>query len=119
MLQVKKQRALKGPRQQAQQQQQQVHEQQPAAALVLRPLTRSQVRSSQPTSLSAVLQARSEQAARPTSARAALPNIDVDGLDPMAACDYVLGIYRFFRRVEPNFQVAPDYMSTQVRCPGL
>ena len=45
-----------------------------------------------------------------------LPDIDAcDRENPLAACDYVNDVYRYYRRVEPQFRVPADYMSHQVR----
>lgn len=87
-------------------------------------LTRSQTRAlAAGASLSGLLSARSEacagprrQAAQPHPA-SPLPDIDgpVDRNNPLAACDYVNDLYRFYRRVEPEFRVPADYMAGQVR----
>jgi hypothetical protein len=91
-------------------------------------VTRSQTRALQGgTSLSALLQARSEATAAGSrrQARTAaaqqqrpgspLPDIDAtDRGNPLAACDYVNDVYGFYRRVEPQFRVPGDYMSQQV-----
>ncbi len=48
----------------------------------------------------------------------ASPLPDIDGTDagnPLAASDYVDDIYRYYRRVEPQFRVPSDYMVKQVR----
>jgi hypothetical protein len=93
-------------------------------------LTRSQTRALQAgVSLSSLLQARSEASSRRSSGRQqpcaqqrALPPLpDIDGCDranPLAACEYVNDVYRYYRRVEPQFRVPADYMSQQVRARG-
>jgi len=111
-----------GKQQQQQQPQQPGSSSEPAVRL-----TRSQTRALQSgASLSSILQARSE-AAKPSSARQpsqqqqqqreSSPLPDIDGSDrtnPLAATDYVDDVYRYYRRVEPQFRVPADYMSTQV-----
>ena len=48
------------------------------------------------------------------SATPALPDIDsVDAEDPLAATDFVSDIFSYYKRVEPQLRVAPDYMSRQ------
>ncbi|KAL4443504.1 hypothetical protein ABPG75_011241 [Micractinium tetrahymenae] len=43
-----------------------------------------------------------------------LPDIDsVDAHDPLAATDFVSDIFSYYKRVEPQLRVAPDYMSRQ------
>lgn len=77
-------------------------------------------------SMSQLLAARSEAAAgssRPATEimRAApklvtLPDIDTaDAADPLNACDFVADIFSYYKRVEPQMRVAPDYMTRQVR----
>lgn len=45
----------------------------------------------------------------------ALPDIDsADAHDPLAATDFVTDIFSYYKRVEPQLRVAPDYMSRQV-----
>lgn len=94
-----------------------------AAPAVLRPVamnanmprTRSQTKG---LSMSSVLQTRSEAAvtARRPAAPAPLPDIDSGDRDNLlAVSDYVLDIHQYYRRVEPKFRVAPDYMKKQVR----
>ena len=100
-------------------------------------VTRSQTRASQGgSSLSSLLQARSEACTAPAARRSAskaaqqqpqqqqqqvppespLPDIDAaDRGNPLTACEYVNDVYRFYRRVEPEFRVPADYMSRQVR----
>ena len=95
----------------------------PGGALPAGRLTRSQARALKSgASLSSLLQARSEACttSRPSSlpAEPASPLPDIDGPDrgnPLAACDYVNDLYRFYRRVEPEFRVPHDYMAHQVR----
>ncbi len=36
--------------------------------------------------------------------------------DPLAAGEYVGDIISYYRRVEPQYRVAPDYMTSQVSC---
>jgi hypothetical protein len=44
-----------------------------------------------------------------------LPDIDKnDKHNPLAASEYANSIYNYYRRVEPKFNVAHDYMQTQV-----
>ncbi|KAL4447373.1 hypothetical protein ABPG77_007406 [Micractinium sp. CCAP 211/92] len=44
----------------------------------------------------------------------ALPDIDsADAHDPLAATDFVADIFSYYKRVEPQLRVAPDYMSRQ------
>lgn len=46
----------------------------------------------------------------------ALPDIDsADAHDPLAATDFVADIFSYYKRMEPQLRVAPDYMSRQVR----
>jgi len=72
-------------------------------------------------SLSSLLQSRSEAAASKRAGPAAsplspLPDIDSkDKHNPLAASDYAQDIYCYYRRVEPRFAVAADYMTGQVR----
>ena len=90
-------------------------------------------------SMSALLQSRSEAAAVDRKASGAepcspMPDIDAaDKADPLQAAEYVGDIFTYYRRVEPQFRVSPDYMTQQVhalrsalrlvnslscRCPG-
>jgi len=75
-------------------------------------------------SMSALLQSRSEAAAADRRAAAAepaspMPDIDrADAADPLQASEYVGDIFTYYRRVEPQFRVAPDYMLQQVRARG-
>jgi hypothetical protein len=75
-------------------------------------------------SLSSLLQSRSEAAAAKRAAAPAagaaplspLPDIDSkDKHNPLAAAEYAHDIYSYYRRVEPRFAVPADYMKTQVR----
>lgn len=70
--------------------------------------------------MSALLQSRSEaavvqrKAAVPVSP---IPDIDKDDkTDPLAVSDYIGDIISYYRRIEPMFRVAPDYMCRQVDC---
>lgn len=69
-------------------------------------------------SLSSLLQTRAESANPQLAGGAALsPLPDIDSADmnnPLAAAEYAYSIYNYFRRVEPKFRVAPDYMKSQV-----
>jgi hypothetical protein len=71
-------------------------------------------------SMSQLLQARSEAAmsgaqAKKACSAPALPDIDsFDAEDPLAATDFVSDIFSYYKRVEPQLRVAPDYMSRQV-----
>ena len=75
-------------------------------------------------SMSALLQSRSEAAALDRKAAAAepcspMPDIDAaDKTDPLQAAEYVGDIFTYYRRVEPQFRVAPDYMTQQVKETG-
>lgn len=73
--------------------------------------------------MSQLLAARSEAAMSgadaPTVRRPAvssgLPDIDAaDAADPLNACDFVADIFSYYRRMEPQLRIAPDYMSRQV-----
>lgn len=74
-------------------------------------------------SLSSLLQTRAESAiAKAPSASASapppspLPDIDsADKHNPLAASEYANSIYNYYRRVEPRFRVAHDYMANQAR----
>ena len=71
-------------------------------------------------SMSELLAARSEAAVSGSKAKKqcvpALPDIDsVDAADPLAATDFVTDIFSYYKRVEPQLRIAPDYMSRQVR----
>jgi hypothetical protein len=70
-------------------------------------------------SMSALLERRSEAATyerkRKVQPASPLPDIDsCDKDDPLAAADYVSDIFSYYRRVEPQYRVSPDYMSSQV-----
>lgn len=70
-------------------------------------------------SLSSLLQTRSELAsakrAPPAAPASPLPDIDSQDRDnPLAAAEYAQDIYCYYRRVEPRFAVAPEYMTSQV-----
>ena len=75
-------------------------------------------------SMSQLLHARSEAAmsggkaaARHRAAPAALPDIDsVHAADPLHATEFVADIFSYYKRVEPQLRVAPDYMTRQVGC---
>jgi len=75
-------------------------------------------------SMSALLQSRSEAAAADRRAAVAepaspMPDIDAaDAADPLQASEYVGDIFTYYRRVEPQFRVSPDYMLQQVRAHG-
>jgi hypothetical protein len=62
--------------------------------------------------------ASSASAAAAAPARCRSPPLpDIDGRDrasPLAVTEYVNDIYRYYRRVEPRFRVAADYMGKQV-----
>mmetsp|Transcript_6234 Transcript_6234/g.13638 ORF Transcript_6234/g.13638 Transcript_6234/m.13638 type:complete len:439 (-) Transcript_6234:738-2054(-) len=68
-------------------------------------------------SMSSLLQTRSEAAVTTRKAPAPpspLPDIDsVDNMNPLAASEYVVDIYSYYKRAEPKFRVAHDYMQTQ------
>lgn len=50
----------------------------------------------------------------PSSAQSTIPDIDIkDRTDPLAATDFVNDMFAFYRKVEPETRVAPDYMSRQ------
>lgn len=56
---------------------------------------------------------------KPMSTTPALHDIDTaDAANPLAVADYACDIYSYYRRVEPGFQVAADYMTRQVRQVG-
>lgn len=71
-------------------------------------------------SMSALLQSRSEAAAVDRKVAGAepcspMPDIDAaDKADPLQAAEYVGDIFTYYRRVEPQFRVSPDYMTQQV-----
>ena len=71
-------------------------------------------------SMSALLQSRSEAAAVERKAAgmepcSPMPDIDAaDKADPLQAAEYVGDIFTYYRRVEPQFRVSPDYMTQQV-----
>lgn len=71
-------------------------------------------------SMSSLLQSRSESAVverKQPAPVSPIPDIDKDDKsDPLAASDYVGDIISYYRRIEPLYRVAPDYMSRQV-CP--
>jgi hypothetical protein len=77
-------------------------------------------------SMSQLLAARSEAAmnggdaaaVRRPAVSSGLPDIDsADAADPLNACDFVADIFSYYRRMEPQMRIAPDYMSRQVgRC---
>ena len=96
------------------------------------PRTRSQTKG---LSMTSMLQNRSEAAAAPHHAAGGASNVlpgaggangpspssfplpDIDALDrenPLAVADYVNDIYSYYKRVEPKFRVAHDYMKNQV-----
>ncbi len=85
----------------------------PAAAQAA-PRTRSQTKG---LSMTSMLQTRSEAAvtARRTLCPSPLPDIDaIDRANPLAMAEYVNDIHSYFKRAEPKFRVAPDYMKKQV-----
>ncbi len=46
-----------------------------------------------------------------------MPDIDsCDKEDPLAVADYVTDIFGYYKRMEPQLRVAPDYMTRQVGC---
>ncbi|DBA72238.1 TPA: hypothetical protein ACH3X2_010629 [Trebouxia sp. C0005] len=69
-------------------------------------------------SMSSLLQSRSESAVvdrKQAAPISPIPDIDKDDKsDPLAASDYVGDIITYYRRIEPLYRVAPDYMSRQV-----
>ena len=69
--------------------------------------------------MSAQLQCQSEAAQPRKKAEPASPLPDIDSQDahdPLNACDYVSDIFSYWRRVEPQYRVGPEYMSRQVHC---
>uniref|UniRef100_A0A383W4K9 Cyclin N-terminal domain-containing protein n=1 Tax=Tetradesmus obliquus TaxID=3088 RepID=A0A383W4K9_TETOB len=69
-------------------------------------------------SLSSLLQTRAESVpaakAPVVCPESPLPDIDKnDKHNPLAASEYANSIYNYYRRVEPKFKVAHDYMQTQ------
>lgn len=49
------------------------------------------------------------------SGPAPLPDIDSgDAHDPLAATDWVQDIFAYYKRMEPQIRVSPDYMQRQV-----
>jgi hypothetical protein len=69
-------------------------------------------------SLSQMLEDRSDRVLSsrkaPRPAKSPLPDIDAaDREDPLAATEYVNDIFSYYRRVEPQMKVSPDYMSRQ------
>jgi len=91
---------------------------QPAAA-ALRPAqqaprTRSQTKG---LSMTSMLQTRSEAAVSASRRLCPSPLPDIDAIDranPLAMTEYVNDIYSYYKRVEPKYRVAPDYMKKQV-----
>ena len=71
-------------------------------------------------SMSSLLQSRSGSAVverKQAAPKSPIPDIDKDDKsDPLAVSDYVGDIITYYRRIEPLYQVAPDYMSRQVCC---
>ena len=69
-------------------------------------------------SLTGLLMSRSEDAVALKKKEApASPAPDIDSRDksnPLAAADYAGDIFAYYRRVEPLFRTAPDYMKGQV-----
>lgn len=70
-------------------------------------------------SMSQLLHARSEAALSGGKSKKqcmpVLPDIDsADAADPLNACDFVSDIFGYYKRVEPQLRVAPDYMTRQV-----
>ena len=64
-------------------------------------------------SMSSLLSSRSEAASRNKDA-SDLPDIDeADKGNVLAVTEYVNDIYTYYRRIEPNFRVASDYMTNQ------
>lgn len=85
--------------------------------IALAPRTRSQTRA-QGKSLSALLEARAEQALAPSKSKpiplSPLPDIDSkDKANPLAAADYAADIFVHYKNVEPKFRVSPKYMTLQ------
>lgn len=72
-----------------------------------------------PSSTSALLQRRSENAVAvrspPTPPAADTDTDKEDKYNPRAAAEYVGDIFDYYRRVEPQYRVSPNYMSRQVR----
>ncbi|XRB22782.1 G2/mitotic-specific cyclin-B [Pseudoscourfieldia marina] len=65
-------------------------------------------------SMSSLLSSRSEAASRDASSRGNVPDIDeADKGNVLAVTEYINDIYTYYRRVEPNYRVSPDYMSRQ------
>ncbi|KAI7842522.1 hypothetical protein COHA_003876 [Chlorella ohadii] len=69
-------------------------------------------------SMSQLLQSRSEAAVSGGKTKKqcvpALPDIDTaDAADPLNATDFVADIFSYYKRVEPQLRVAPDYMTRQ------
>lgn len=68
--------------------------------------------------MSSLLQSRSEAAVVQRTAAvpvSPIPDIDKeDKTDPLAVSDYIGDIISYYRRIEPLYRVAPDYMSRQV-----
>lgn len=70
-------------------------------------------------SMSQLLQSRSEAAVSGGKTKKqcvpTLPDIDsADAADPLNATDFVADIFSYYKRVEPQLRVAPDYMTRQV-----
>lgn len=87
----------------------------PSRSNMAPPRTRSQTKG---LSMSSMLQNRSEAAIAPrgTGAPPAFPLPDIDALDrsnPLAVTDYINDIQSYYRRAEPKYRVAPDYMKNQ------
>lgn len=70
-------------------------------------------------SMSQLLQSRSEAVMSGGKTKKqcvpTLPDIDTtDAADPLNATDFVADIFSYYKRVEPQLRVAPDYMTRQV-----
>lgn len=68
--------------------------------------------------MSGMLQTRSEAAVTHSRQRpnppSPLPDIDaIDRENPLACADYVNDIHGYYKRVEPKYRVAQDYMRIQ------
>lgn len=71
--------------------------------------------------MTSMLQTRSEAAVSATRRLCPSPLPDIDAIDranPLAMTEYVNDIYSFYKRVEPKYRVASDYMKKQVRGRG-
>jgi len=67
--------------------------------------------------MTSMLQTRSEAAVSASRRLCPSPLPDIDAIDranPLAMTEYVNDIYSYYKRVEPKYRVAPDYMKKQV-----